>query len=101
MMPSFTVTNMAKDDLKEIGRYTQKRWGREQRDQYLTMLDICFHQLAANPLKGKDCGDIRNGYRKMIAGSHVIFYHQTLADTIEIVRVLHGHMDIESRLSDS
>ena len=42
MMPSFTLTNMAKDDLKEIGRYTQKRWGRDQRDQYLTMLDTCF-----------------------------------------------------------
>lgn len=98
-MPSFTLTNMAKADLKEIANFTQNRWGREQRNLYLQMLDVSFQQLAANPLKGKDCSDIRVGYRKLNAGSHVIFYRQTLVDTIEIVRVLHGHMDIETRLS--
>jgi len=90
---------MAKTDLKEIAKFTQNRWGREQRDLYLQMLDVSFQQVAANPLKGKDCSDIRIGYRKLNAGSHVIFYCQTRADTIEIVRVLHGHMDIETRLS--
>ena len=90
---------MAKADLKEIGHYTLSRWGREQRDRYLKMLDVSFQQLAANPLKGKDCSEIRVGYRKFIIGSHVIFYRQTLTDMIEIVRVLHGHMDIETRLS--
>ncbi|MGB9081311.1 MAG: type II toxin-antitoxin system RelE/ParE family toxin [Desulfuromonadaceae bacterium] len=98
-MPTFTLTNLAKADLKEIAKFTQNRWGREQRDLYLQMLDVSFQQLAANPLKGKDCSDIRIGYRKLNAGSHVIFYRQTLTDTIEIVRVLHGHMDIETRLS--
>jgi len=100
VIPSFTITNAAKADLKEIGRYTQKHWGRDQRDQYLTMLDTCFHKLAANPLKGKNCNEIRDGYRKLNAGSHVIFYHPTLPDTIEIVRVLHGRMDIETRLAE-
>ena len=98
-MPTFTLTNMAKSDLKEIAKFTQNRWGREQRDLYLQMLDVSFQQLAANPLKGKDCSDIRIGYRKLNAGSHVIFYRQTFTDTIEIVRVLHGHMDIDTRLS--
>ena len=99
-MPSFSLTNLAKADLKEIARFTQNRWGREQRNLYLQMRDVLFRQLAANPLKGKDCSDIRIGYRKLNTGSHVIFYRQTLADTIEIVRVLHGHMDIETRLSE-
>lgn len=99
-MPSFTLTNMAKADLKGIANFTQNRWGREQRNLYLQMLDVSFQQLAANPHKGKDCSDIRIGYRKLNAGSHVIFYRQTLVDTIEIVRVLHGHMDIETRLSE-
>lgn len=97
-MPSFTLTNMAKADLKKIGRYTQERWGRDQRNQYLTMLDACFHQLAANPHLGKDCSAVRRGYRKLNAGRHLIFYRQTPTDPIEIVRVLHGRMDIETRL---
>ena len=98
-MPTFTLTNMAKADLKEIAKFTQNRWGREQRNLYLQMLDVSFQQLAANPLKGKDCSDIRLGYRKLNAGSHVIFYRKTLPDMIEIVRILHGHMDIETRLT--
>ena len=62
-MPVFTLTNMANADLKEIAKFTQNRWGREQRDLYLQMLDVSFQQLAANPLKGKDFSDIRIGYR--------------------------------------
>lgn len=99
-MPGFTLTNKALSDLKEIGRYTQNQWGREQRNTYLAMLDACFHQLAANPLKGKDCNDIRAGYRKHPVASHVIFYRQKSHDSIEIVRVLHGRMDSETRLSE-
>jgi toxin ParE1/3/4 len=87
-------------DLKAIGHYTQERWwGREQRNFYLRMLDASFRQLAADPLKGKDCSEIREGYRKLNAGSHVIFCRQLSGDAIEIVRILHGRMDIETRLS--
>ena len=97
-MPSFTLTNMAKADLKEIGHYTQETWGREQRILYLNMLDACFHRLATNPLLGKDCREIRDGYRKFNAGSHLIFYRQKSIDTVEIVRILHCRMDIEIQL---
>jgi toxin ParE1/3/4 len=98
-MSNFTITNKAIADLKEIGRYTLEHWGREQRKLYLQMLDTSFQQLASNPLKGKDCSDIRIGYRKFIAGSHVIFYRQKTAEMIEIVRILHGHMDCDAQLA--
>jgi len=97
-MPAFTLTKKAFSDLLEIGRYTKKRWGTEQRNTYLTMLDDCFKQLAIDPLKGRDCSEFRSGYRKMNAGSHVIFYRQSRSDEIEIVRILHGRMDFEPRL---
>ena len=99
-MPGFILTNKAIDDLKEIGRYTQDHWGRDQRNKYLTMLDSCFHHLAANPLKGKDCSYIRHGYRKLNVGAHVVFFRQQSDDTIEIVRILHGRMDVEARLTE-
>ena len=98
-MPFFSLTNVAKADLKEIGRYTQENWGRDQRDLYLRMLDVSFQQLADNPLKGKDCSDIRSGYRRYSAGSHVIFYRQQSSSAIEVVRILHGRMKISTRLS--
>lgn len=100
-MASFYLTHAAKTDLKEIGRYTRKQWGAAQRDKYLTMLDGCFQDLAAQPLRGQDCSDIRAGYRKYNAGSHVIFYRQASDAAIEIVRILHGRMDTERHLLES
>ncbi len=100
-MASFYLTNAAKADLKEIGRYTRKQWGVAQRDKYLTMLNGCFQDLAIQPLRGQDCSDIRAGYHKYSAGSHVIFYRQIAEDTIEVIRILHGRMDTERHLSET
>lgn len=99
-MPRFILTKKAKADLKAIGRYTKETWGPEQRNRYLTMLDNRFHDLAAHPLKGRDCSDIRPGYRKHGVGKHIVFYRQSETDDIEIVRVLHERMDVESHLSE-
>jgi toxin ParE1/3/4 len=98
-MPRFYLTNAAKADLKEIGRYTRQEWGVAQRDKYLGMLDGCFHSIALAPLCGLACDDIREGYRKRSAGSHVVFFRQ-VGDLIEIVRVLHSRMEPERHISD-
>jgi len=100
-MPGFVLTNAAKADLKAIGRYTQDTWGVEQRNRYLALLDRSFHDLAANPLMGRDCGYIRPGYRKYRSGKHLVFYRQGEADQIEIVRILHERMDVDACLSES
>lgn len=52
-MPLFSLTKQALEDLRKIGRYTQERWGQEQRRYYLALLDRCFHALAENPNQGK------------------------------------------------
>lgn len=98
-MAGFYLTQAAKADLKEIGRYTKREWGTAQRDKYLAMLDESFHMLAANPFRGSDCSQIREGYRRYGAGSHIIFYRQVAA--VEIVRILHVSMNTERRLLDS
>jgi toxin ParE1/3/4 len=96
-MSHYTLTQKAKSDLMEIGRYTKDHWGREQRNRYLAMLDACFVQLAANPLKGQDCSNIKKGYRKFQVGSHVVYYRKE-AGQVEIIRVLHGHMNSATQL---
>jgi toxin ParE1/3/4 len=97
-MPMFSLTKQALDDLRDIGRYTQARWGREQRRAYLSLLDGYFRALAENPSQGQRCDEIRPGYRKFLAGRHVIYYRVQTADAIEIVRVLHERMDVETHL---
>jgi toxin ParE1/3/4 len=97
-MPSFSLTNKAIADVLEIGRYTEEHWGQVQRDKYLSLIDESFSSIAQNPTQGRDCSDIKTGYRKKNVGAHVIFYRQIADDKIQIVRVLHGRMDYASHL---
>ena len=97
-MPRFSLTKQALEDLREIGRHTQKRWGREQRRHYLALLDRCFHALAENPNQGQRCDEIRFGYRKLPSGQHVVFYREQVASGIKVIRILHERMDLESHL---
>jgi len=98
---SFYLTKKAKADLKDIARYTRETWGREQRNVYLKKIDDIFHQLSNNPAQGRNCDHIREGYRKYGIGKHYIFYRTIAPDQIEIVRILHGSMDIEERLGEN
>ena len=94
-MATFTLTDKAKSDLKDIARFTQKRWGREQRNQYLKDLDACFFRLAGNPSLGRECSEVRTSYHKFPTGSHVIYYRSISKSQVVIVRILHESMDVE------
>lgn len=96
-MLSFRLTEKAIEDMKNIGRYTQKRYGIKQRNRFLSMLDRCFHMLTREPDIGKACDDIRDGYRKYHVQRHLIFCRQRTTH-IEIIRILHDRMDVESHL---
>jgi toxin ParE1/3/4 len=98
-MRGFVLAVKAKADLKEIGRYTQTQWGREQRFKYIGQLYACFEELAEKPTKGKDYSYVREGYFGQAVGSHLVFYRQTRT-RIEIIRILHQSMDIEGRLTE-
>lgn len=47
---------------------------------------------------GQDCSDIRDGYWKILSGSHVLFYC-LIDDGIDVVRILHERMDFERHIS--
>ena len=98
-MKTFALTRSAKTDLRAIALFTEKTWGREQRNAYLKQLDDAFHLLAATPSVGKACDDIKTGYKKFPQGSHIIFYKSGNQTRIEIIRILHKHMDVDMQLS--
>lgn len=99
-MPRFVLTRKAKAEVQSIGRHTPTTWERDQRNRYLATLDKSFHELAANPVKGWNCGFVRPGYRQHRVGQHIVFYRPIADDCIEIVRVLHRRMDVGYRLSE-
>ena len=97
-MKGFELSSLARDDLKKIARFTEKRWGRHRRFLYIKQFDEVFHALAKHPTMGKKCDEIKKGYRKFPQGSHIVFYRQVEGGRIFIVRILHKSMDIESKL---
>ena len=96
-MPVFRLSAKSLEDLKSIGRFTLKSWGREQRNIYLSKIDESFHILAEQPQLANARDDIRKGYRVYHVGRHLIFYRQKPAE-IEIIRILHDRMDVETHL---
>ena len=97
---AFFLTNLAKSDLKDIARYTQKNFGVKQRNIYLSRLDQAFHALYEQPRIGSSCDYIRLGYFQFHVGRHLIFYRMVEQKDIEIVRVLHERMDVELHFSN-
>ncbi|MCC2607860.1 type II toxin-antitoxin system RelE/ParE family toxin [Planctobacterium marinum] len=93
-MKPFKLTVSAKADLKDIALFTQRKWGKEQRNLYLKQFDESFWMLSENPVLGRRCDEIRDGYRKFPQGGHVIFYQQTDSQEILIIRILHKNMDV-------
>lgn len=95
-MSAFTLSKKAKADLKTIAIYTQKRWGKAQREIYIRQFDNVFHMLAETPELGKPCDFIKPGYRKFPVSNHLVFYRRTGQFDIEFVRILHKRMDVET-----
>jgi toxin ParE1/3/4 len=93
MTATFRITPRAHEDLKNIGRYTLKTWGKEQRDRYLENIDKRFLWLAENPLLGRYRPEIKEAYYSYLQGSHVIFY-MIRNGGIDIIGIPHQQMDI-------
>jgi toxin ParE1/3/4 len=87
----------AQSDVETIWDCTVADWGGDQAEAYARLLQNASETIAANPLIGRDCSDIRLGYRKYPVGSHMMFYH--IGDhSINIVRILHQRMDFGRHL---
>lgn len=86
------VTPRARDDLKNMGRYTELTWGKTQRNRYLKSMEARFQWLAENPLLGKHRTDICEGYYSFPEGEHVVFY-LICNNTVDIIGIPHKDMD--------
>ena len=90
-------TTRAEQDLLDIWLYTFRTWGEVQADRYLDELGLGIRLLAENPNLGSDYGHVRDGYRRLSINYHRVFY-RCVGDSLEIVRVLHESMDIDTKL---
>jgi len=94
----FRVSNAAQADIREIGRYTQKQWGKDQRRVYLDGLNDRFLLLANTPLLAAERQTLDPPVRIHPYEKHLIVY-VIEEGSILIIRVLHQSMDISTLLS--
>jgi toxin ParE1/3/4 len=96
----YLISNEATNDLEKIWLYTYENWSLEQADRYINLIFDEIEFLSKNPKLGKDYSHVREGYFCSSVKSHLIFYRMNINnDAIEVVRILHQQMDIESRLN--
>jgi toxin ParE1/3/4 len=96
-MSRYVLSPRAQADLDEIWDYTAVTWGLDQAEDYIRLLQHAIEAIADDPRKGCSCDDIRLGYGKYLAGSHVIFY-RSVDIGIDVVRILHTRMDFKRHL---
>lgn len=96
-MNHYRLSRLAQADLSAIWTYSAEQWGVGQADIYIRGLQRTIAAVAANPRLGRACDDIRAGYFKQPAGSHILFYRLAGAG-IEVARILHRRMDFERNL---
>ncbi len=100
-MIAYKISKEATKDLENIWLYTFETWSIQQADRYYNLIINEIEFLATNPTSGKECGHIREGYFRSKVKSHFIFYRiNKKKNQLEIMRILHQQMDIESRLND-
>lgn len=98
---TYKISNEAENDLENIWLYTFENWSKGQADRYYNLILDEIEYIAESPEAGKDYSHVRKGYLRSKVKSHFIFYKINKNENlIEIIRVLHQQMDIESRLND-
>lgn len=99
-MKRFTLRPSASDDIDEIWRYTDLRWGEAQADAYVREIEAAIRRLATAPPPSSRCDAIKQGYLRLRAGSHFVFAIPIDQELI-VIRVLHQSMDFGEHLQDS
>ncbi len=93
----YRISEAAINDLDGIWEYTFLKWSKEQADRYQNLIMNEIEFIAENISSGKSMNHIKDGYLVSYVKSHMIFFKRK-EGIVEIIRILHQKMDIESNL---
>ena len=99
-MSRYVLTPLAGEDLREIARYTKKKWGALQAERYAEELELALLQLSLAPEVGKKRDAIGLGVRSFRVAQHVAFY-LIRRNEISVLRILHPRRDADEAFEDS
>lgn len=97
-MAKFYLTNKAVEDLGEIWKYTVETWSENQAEIYYSLLIDSCQELANKPNQGKSYEVVEKNVLGFKTVQHLIFYRIVTEKEIEVLRILHGMMDMKNHL---
>lgn len=95
MRPELTEEAVA--DLKDIGRYSLRKWGANQRRVYMEAIEKKMDFVARKPNLGRPRSDLGPDCSSAVVGEHVLFYRRD-RESVTILRVLHQSRDVTRHL---
>ena len=99
-MSEYIISEKALEDINKIWIYTAENWSIEQADRYYNLIFDEIEYIVVNFEIARDFGNMRKNYRCSKVKSHLIFFRKTKSNEIEVIRVLHEKMDVESQLNE-
>ena len=85
-------------DYEAIWKYTVKTWSENQAEIYYSLLIDSCQKLATEPTLGKSYEVVEKNIFGFKTGEHLIFYKVISPQEIEVIRILHGMMDLKTHL---
>ena len=96
-MAEIRFSPAARADLKEIGRFSRREFGKEVADKYLLGLDQVFDRVALHPHSGEAQPKLGRGVRRSSHRRHRIFYEMN-GEVVLILRIFHHAREVKRSL---
>ncbi len=96
-MHKYTLRRKARNDLREILKYTANKYGKIQAKKYAFDLDVGILQVCEYPKSGLDVSYIKADYWRINIEAHAIYYKVTNKQ-IDIIRILDQRVNPENWL---
>jgi toxin ParE1/3/4 len=98
-MGDYRLSAQARNQIRDIGRFTKRRFGDYQATAYHTGLERTFRLLADFPKMGVAADELLMGARRFRFQSHIIFYTED-GDDILIRALFHAAQNLRPDLFD-
>ena len=92
------IAPLARHDIKNIGRYTQKNWGVDQRNHYLGTLDKTINGLLENHRLDRKRDYIKQALLSCSCQEYMIFFRRNDVGNVEVLRIPGQSMDFQRHL---
>lgn len=88
----FLLRPAARQDLREIWRFSARRWSPKQADAYLRRIEAAFSLIQTFPAIAPERGEFTPPVRVHPVSSHVVLF-RVAAERIEVIRIRHANED--------